>query len=101
LCASFGFPLSACTPALFGLQTGPVGAVGVQPIVSVAGDRNTTKVSGDQIRVVGGVRGDMPWLTMGSLENWSFDVYASFSESSAVSERQGIRGDRLDRVRRV
>jgi len=96
LCASFGFPLSACTPALFGLQTGPVGAVGVQPIVSVAGDRNTTKVSGDQIRVVGGVRGDMPWLTMGSLENWSFDVYASFSESSAVSERQGIRGDRLD-----
>ncbi len=75
---------------------GPLGAAAVTPIVSVAGDRNFTKVSGDQSRIVGGIRGDMPWLTVGSLENWSFDVYATYSESSAVSERLGIRDDRLD-----
>ncbi len=88
-----------CNPGTGGScdQTrGAIGAAAVTPIVSVAGDRNFTKVSGDQTRIVGGVRGDLPWLTMGTLDNWSFDVYASFSESSAVSERRGIREDRLD-----
>ena len=76
---------------------GPLGgAAAVTPIVSVAGDRNFTKVSGDQLRMVGGVRGDMPFLNFGTLDNWSFDVYASFSQSSAESERRGIREDRLD-----
>jgi len=88
-----------CDPSTGGScdQTqGAIGAASVVPIVSVAGDRNFTKVSGEQSRVVAGVRGDLPWLTMGTLDNWSFDVYASFSDSSAVSERRGIREDRLD-----
>ena len=75
---------------------GPIGAASVVPIVSVAGDRNFTKVEGDQMRVVGGVRGDMPWLQFGTVDNWSFDIYASYSMSDAQSDRQGIRGDRLN-----
>ncbi|MCJ7589841.1 MAG: TonB-dependent receptor plug domain-containing protein, partial [Woeseiaceae bacterium] len=69
-----------CDPSTGGScdQTGgAIGAAGTQPIVSVAGDRNFTKVSGDQIRVVTGVRGDLPWLQFGSVDNWSFDAYAS------------------------
>ncbi len=38
----------------------------------------------------------MPWLSMGALDNWSFDVYSSYTKSSATSERRGIREDRLD-----
>lgn len=96
LCASFGFGLDACTPALFGLLTGGTGPIGTTPIVSVRGDRNFTDVAGDQLRVVGGVRGDMPFMTFGSLDNWSFDVYYSFTTSEATSRREGIRQDRAD-----
>jgi iron complex outermembrane recepter protein len=96
LCAQFGIPLAGCTPAVFGLLTGPIGADGSQPVVSVTGDRNTTAVSSEQLRVVGGVRGDLPWLTMGSLDNWSFDIYASYSDSSGTSARPGVRADRLE-----
>lgn len=88
-----------CDPSLGGScdQTfGAIGAQTVRPVVGVRGDRDNTTTSGDQLRVVGGVRGDMPFMTMGSLDNWSFDVYASFTESSALSERRGIRDDRLD-----
>ena len=88
-----------CDPSAGGScdqTTGPIGAQYVRPIVGVVGDRDNTKTSGDQLRVVGGIRGDMPFLNIGTLDNWSFDVYASFTESSAVSERRGIREDRLD-----
>jgi len=96
LCASFGIPLAGCTPAAFGLLSGPIGASAVTPIVSVQGDRNFTDISGDQLRVVTGVRGDLPFLNFGTLDNWSFDAYVSHTTSSAVSERRGIREDRLD-----
>ena len=35
LCASYGIPLSFCTPSIFGLLTGGYGPVGTIPIVSV------------------------------------------------------------------
>jgi len=79
-----------------GLRTGAIGAAAVTPIVSVQGDRNFTDVEGSQLRVVGGVRGDLPFINFGSIDNWTFDVYYSFSESDAESSRFGIRGDRLD-----
>ena len=41
LCASYGIPLAGCTPATFGLLSGPVGAVETLPIVSVVGDRSS------------------------------------------------------------
>ena len=67
-----------------------------RPVVSVTGDRNLTEVVAEQTRVVVGVGGDMPFLTAGSLDNWSFDIYASYSKSSATSARFGIRADRFD-----
>jgi iron complex outermembrane receptor protein len=95
-CASIGVPLAACTPATFGFLTGGVGAIEVEPIVSVAGDRNTNSIEGDQIRIVGGVRGDLPFMTAGSLDNWTFDAYYSYSKSDATSSRPGIRDDRIN-----
>ena len=88
-----------CDPSAGGScdQTvGAIGAASVVPIVAVQGDRNTTDISGDQLRVVGGVRGDMPFLKAGSLDNWTFDIYASYTQSSATSVRTGIRGDRME-----
>ena len=88
-----------CDPSSGGSCDQTVGAIGPaesRPIVSVTGDRNFTEVSGNQIRVVGGIRGDMPFMSAGSLYNWSFDIYATYSTSSAESHRVGIRADRFD-----
>ncbi len=74
----------------------PFGPQNVVPIVSVRGDRNFTDVTADQLRFVGGVRGDMPWLALGTLDNWSFELAAMYSKSTGESARNGIRGDRLD-----
>ncbi len=93
----FGLPPSACLPESFGLYQGAIGAVTTRPIVNVRGDRTLVDVDVDQIRFVGGVRGDIPALNgVGSLDNWSWDFYAMQSESSGESTRPGIRGDRLD-----
>jgi iron complex outermembrane receptor protein len=95
-CASIGLTPDQCIPDTFGFITGGVESTAVQPIVSVAGDRNTNSIEGDQIRVVGGVRGDLPFMTAGSLDNWTFDAYYSYSKSDATSSRPGIRDDRID-----
>ena len=76
-----------------GISLGPQNVV---PIVSVIGDRNLTDVTADQTRGVLGVRGDMPFMSMGSLDNWTFEVAASYTLSTGESHRAGIRGDRLD-----
>jgi iron complex outermembrane receptor protein len=96
LCASYGIPLAGCTPATFGLLNGPIGAVGTLPIVSVKNDRSAGEGDRQQLRFVAGLTGDLPFLEMGSLTNWSFDTYLSYSKSSGASHRFGIRGDRLD-----
>ena len=88
-----------CDPSAGGScdQTrGPIGPARTRPIVGLRGDRDNTTTSGDQLRVVGGLRGDLPFINFGSVDNWSFDVYGSFTESSALSERRGVREDRLD-----
>jgi len=101
LCAAFGIvpcgpgPLGAIS-ASFGFS-GAVGPVGSsQHIVYVRDDRNTADVDLDQIRAVLGVSGDLPGLSFGSVENWSFEVSGIFSSSSGTSNRLGIREDRLD-----
>ena len=50
----------------------------------------------EQFRFVGGLRGDLPQLNVGSLSDWTFDTYWSYSKSEGDSSRTGIRGDRLD-----
>ena len=73
--------------------TGPRSVI---PIVSVRGDRNTTDVEVQQARFVTGLKGDLPQLSFGSLNNWTFETYYSYSTSSGDSSRRGIRGDLLN-----
>ena len=95
-CSSIGVADADCHPGTFGLTSGPIGPADSRPIVSVDGDRNSVDITADQLRIVGGVRGDMPFMNRGSFDNWSFDVYATYSKSSGESHRVGIREDRYD-----
>ncbi|MCV6620684.1 MAG: TonB-dependent receptor [Cellvibrionaceae bacterium] len=83
------------TPADFGLLVGPIGAAESTPVVSVRGDRNIVNVEIEQFRFVGGLRGDLPQMNIGSLSDWTFDTYWSYSKSEGDSSRPGVRGDRL------
>jgi len=96
LCASFGFTLAQCTPSLFGIfPGGPSGPITLQPQVSVIGHADTVNTDIDQIRYVAGIRGDMPFLSAGSIDNWSFDLAVVYSDSTGTSLRRGIRDDLL------
>ena len=95
ICALFGFPKAACTPALFGLVSGPIGPTWTYPIVRVRGDRNLNGVEREQGRLVLGVSGDMPFLNVGPLNDWSFELSLTHSESTGKSWRYGVREDRL------
>ncbi len=83
-------------PEDFGLYYGAIGPVIARPVVNVRGDRDNVDVSLAQVRAVLGVRGDLPFLRFGSVENWSFDFYAMQSDTDGESSRWGIRGDRID-----
>ncbi|MGA0839670.1 MAG: TonB-dependent receptor domain-containing protein [Pseudomonadales bacterium] len=96
LCASFGVPPAFCTPTTFGLLEGPVGAQDVIPIVVVRGDRDNARAEVAQYRTVAGVKGDLPFLNVGTLGDWQFDASISYSRSKGESSRRGIRGDRLE-----
>ena len=89
------------TPAQFreagtDLYLGAIGPRRTRPVVSVRGDRNLTEVETEQARLVVGLRGDLPFMNFGTLGNWSFDTYISYSKSEGDSERYGIREDRLE-----
>ena len=90
------------TPAQFrdfgivNLYPGALGPVPTVPIVSVSGDRNLVEVEQSQVRLVTGIRGDIPSLSFGQLNDWRFDTYVSFSHSNGKSDRYGVREDRLN-----
>ncbi|WP_413663781.1 TonB-dependent receptor domain-containing protein [Microbulbifer sp. CNSA002] len=83
------------SPSDFGLLNGALGAQSTTPIVAVRGDRNKTEVSLESLRFVTGLRGDLPMLNIGTMSDWSFETYASFSKSDGRSTTWGIREDRL------
>jgi len=74
------------------------------PIVRVPGDRNVTRNRQTQIRLVGGIKGELPgvenvnrhlpvpWL---DLNSWTYEAYASFQRTDSTATRVGIREDRL------
>ena len=96
LCAAFGFTLAQCTPSLFGVfPGGPSGPITLEPQVSVIGHADTVETDVDQMRYVAGVRGDIPWLSAGPIDNWSFDLAVVHSDASGTSLRHGIRDDLL------
>ena len=78
------------------LANGPLGPMPTRPVVSVIGDRVSSDASFQNGRIVGGLKGDLPGLSFGSLSNWGFDAYLSYSKSKGASHRYGIRGDRAD-----
>ena len=82
-------------PAFGFLYSPPMGPVRTRPIVSVRGDRVQSYVDIEQLRLVGGVSGDLPWMDFGSLSNWTFDFGVVHTTSDASSRRPGIREDRL------
>ena len=96
VCARFGFPIEACTPALFGIGSGPVGPIGVTPVVGVVGDRTMITRYLEQFRYVAGLSGDLPALNVGSLSDWTFEFSLTHSRSDGTVQRPGIREGRLD-----
>ena len=49
---------------------------------------NKTEVS--QTRIIGGLKGDLPLLDVGTMDNWYYDAYASYSRSSGTDVVSGI-----------
>ena len=92
----FGFAPEDCSPANFGLLGGPAGPTAVQPIVTVQGDRSEVWSEVAQVRAVAGVKGDMPFMNFGGVENWSFDAYYVYADSDGESLRRGINEERLN-----
>ena len=70
---AFGFDLLC--------PVGAIGPAGTTPIASVRGDRNTTAVDIQQIRFVGGMKGDLNFIDWGSMNSWVYDVSFSYSKS--------------------
>ncbi len=96
-------PLNPCgieavtaNPAICGGFPSPVVA-----IVLVDGDRNTTKVEQQQIRLVGGIRGDLPFWNgeagegLFGFSGWNYELSGSYQRSFGTSVRRGIIEDRL------
>ena len=94
-CASIGIRLAGCEPAAFGYVRPPIGPVSTLPITVVRGDRTLNWTHTDFVRVVGGIRGDLPMINFGSLSGWSFDVSLTYNISESTSIRPGVRWDRL------
>ena len=115
ICATFGAQFDAdgnlipgsgpfdnanCTPAIFGFGA-PVGPIDVIPIVTIDGDRTNSDTSLKQTRVVGGFKGDLPFIEYDpdgfiNFSDWTFEASASFNLSDGNVVRPGIREDRLN-----
>ena len=96
VCNANGIPPEQCTPALFGVQpNGPVGAIGLTPVLAVRNDRNAVETNIKQYRAVLGLRGDLPFMDFGSFSSWQYDLWGSYTESDGSSSRDGIRADLL------
>ncbi len=98
LCADFGFTREQCTPGLFGLLAPHPGvpvALSVQPQVSIRGDRDFVRSEVDQLRLVGGIRGDLPMIDFGGFNDWSFDLAVVHSDATGTSLRSGVNEAKL------
>ncbi|NNF39819.1 MAG: TonB-dependent receptor [Woeseiaceae bacterium] len=94
-CASIGLAIEDCVYNTF---FAPFGAIGPSPVdaqVGIKGDRNFFSTELSQFRLVGGVRGDLPQISFGSIDKWSFDAAVAFSDSSGKSLRRGINEEAL------
>ena len=101
-CAGLGVPRAACVPRTFGSlpwlgwSGGPIGPISTLPIVGVRGDRTLVSTDVTSMRFVGGLQGDLPFMSVGSLNDWTFDFSVTASRSEGTSSRPGVRRDRLE-----
>ena len=63
----------------------------VTPIVHIRGDRDNNDVEIEQVRIVAGLRGDLPgWRNNSGFGNWGYDFYFSHSSSQGTDFQTGI-----------
>lgn len=87
---------AAAEVTLLGRPGGNAGfSLPVVPITAIRGDRTNFDVIQEQIRLVGGVKGDLPFLNAGPFSDWSFEVAGTFSRADGESVTLGIREDKL------
>ncbi|NNE34284.1 MAG: TonB-dependent receptor, partial [Rhodothermales bacterium] len=94
-CLSIGLTIEQCRYSTFFGFVGPIGPSAIDAQVGIKGDRNFVESEVDQLRIVGGIRGDLPQISIGSLDNWSFDLSYVFSDGTGTSLRQGVNEERL------
>lgn len=90
-----GVDCRAAENANYGTGLGGGFDLPVIPIVTVQGDRNNVAVDQEQIRFVGGVKGDMPFMNFASFSGWTFEAAGVYSKATGSSFRRGIREDKL------
>lgn len=73
----------------------PYGPQEVRPIINIRGDRDVYDIEVEQYRLVTGFTASLPALESAGLNNWYYDVYASYSASKGTDSRQGINKARL------
>jgi len=83
-------------PEYYGLYVGEIGPSWTEPIVSVEGDRVNYDTEMDQIRVVAGMKGDLPFVDWGSMNSWVYDMAFSYTNSDATASRWGVNEDLLN-----
>lgn len=90
-------PFNPCNPSglngvdCFGvLGFGNGGAETVQPIINIRGDRDRYDIEVAQYRLVGGFTADLSALEEFGLNNWYYDIYASYSASKGTNSTIGI-----------
>lgn len=96
-----GFEAVTANPAIVGVCGGGAAGSPIIPIVLVDGDRNTTQVEQQQIRLVAGIRGDLPFWNqepgdgLFGFSDWTYELSGSYHRSFGTSVRRGIIEDRL------
>jgi iron complex outermembrane receptor protein len=83
-------------PEDYDLYNGETGPQWTQAVVSVKGDRVDFDTEMDQIRVVAGLKGDMPYIDWGPMNSWVYDLAFSYTNSDSSSHRLGVREDQLN-----
>ena len=67
------------------------GNFAVRPVFAARGDRDNVDVEIEQLRVVAGIRGDLPALRSDfGFGNWAYDLYFSHSTSNGTDFRTGV-----------
>jgi len=69
--------------------TNPLGATPLRAQPSLDGHLDSVYSDIDQLRFVAGIKGDLPSIDWGSMDDWSFDLAFVHSESNGYSKRTG------------